>query len=257
MINKLIFGTASLTNISDYNKIINLLECTYDHGIINYDTAPLYGKGYAEIIVGNFLKNKKNINISTKFGLGENFKPNSFLTKPLLKLNGLKNLITKTNINVDNNFSYCKPRVITKKLIQKSLNKSLKNLKCDRIENYLLHEALPSFLSADAKEYLIFLKKEQIIKKIGIASSYNDLNRVEAADLDFFDILQYDANELKINKMKLKFPLHTHFVHSVLKNAENKSDFPDLISQTIKHNNLKLIFSTRNQNRFLSNISKI
>ena len=78
-----------------YNKIINLLECTYDHGIINYDTAPLYGKGYAEIILGNFLKNKKNINISTKFGLGENFKPNSFLTKPLLKLNGLKNLITK------------------------------------------------------------------------------------------------------------------------------------------------------------------
>ena len=45
MINKLIFGTASLTNISDYNKIINLLECTYDHGIINYDTANLYVLG--------------------------------------------------------------------------------------------------------------------------------------------------------------------------------------------------------------------
>tara|TARA_Y200000002_G_scaffold366537_1_gene357604 strand:- start:22004 stop:22777 length:774 start_codon:yes stop_codon:yes gene_type:complete len=255
MLNKLIFGTASLTSLSDYKKIIYLLEFAYDIGIKSFDTAPLYGRGYSEIILGDFLKNKNDINISTKFGLGDELNPKKILVKPLLKLNKIKNLIKRSNV-LDNNINYCKIRRISKSSIKKNLNKSLKNLGKDNIENYLLHEALPSFLTDDAKDYLLTLKKNKIVKKLGIATSYNELKNISKNELDFFDIIQYDANDKKILNMKSKFPNHSHIIHSVIKQIENKSKIPDIIYHTIKSNNVKLIFSTRSINNLVSNISK-
>ena len=53
-------GTASLTSMKLYSEAIRLLEMSYNLGIRHFDTAPLYGKGFSEVIVGDFLKSKRS-----------------------------------------------------------------------------------------------------------------------------------------------------------------------------------------------------
>jgi aryl-alcohol dehydrogenase-like predicted oxidoreductase len=49
---------------------LQLLECAYDAGIRHFDTAPYYGYGEAERVLGEFLRGKRDqVTITTKFGI--------------------------------------------------------------------------------------------------------------------------------------------------------------------------------------------
>jgi aryl-alcohol dehydrogenase-like predicted oxidoreductase len=49
---------------------LRLLEAAFDQGITHFDTAPLYGAGLAEEVLGRFCKGRRhNVTITTKFGL--------------------------------------------------------------------------------------------------------------------------------------------------------------------------------------------
>ena len=66
------FGGATLTNLKSLSECLQLLETAYQRGLRHFDTAPLYGQGYSEVIYGKFLKDKrKQITLTSKFGLGE------------------------------------------------------------------------------------------------------------------------------------------------------------------------------------------
>lgn len=72
--NNLIFGTWPLSGDFqrpfDLEKGNLLLNYAFEKGIINFDTAPNYGMGKAEELLGYFINNNKNkkFNISTKIG---------------------------------------------------------------------------------------------------------------------------------------------------------------------------------------------
>ena len=84
-------------------KSISLLNYAFKNGINFFDTAPSYGNGKVENIIGQFIKEKKikrsKIIISTKGGLyiikknikeGQNFKPNfieNSINKSIKKMN--------------------------------------------------------------------------------------------------------------------------------------------------------------------------
>ena len=52
------------------SRRLRLLETAYAHGIRHFDTAPLYGQGEAESLLGQFSRGKRDsITITTKFGL--------------------------------------------------------------------------------------------------------------------------------------------------------------------------------------------
>jgi aryl-alcohol dehydrogenase-like predicted oxidoreductase len=65
------FGTSGIMGAAlTTSRRLRLLETAYAHGIRHFDTAPLYGQGEAESLLGQFSRGKRDsITITTKFGL--------------------------------------------------------------------------------------------------------------------------------------------------------------------------------------------
>ncbi len=64
------FGGASLGSRTDRKQSARAVEEAFAHGVNYYDTAPFYGQGESEKIIGNvFRHNRTEVVISTKIGL--------------------------------------------------------------------------------------------------------------------------------------------------------------------------------------------
>ena len=90
------FGGATLTNLKSLGESLQLLDAAYQRGIRHFDTAPLYGQGYSEVIYGKFLKDKrKQITLTSKFGLGEDNNTDKLPVSLILPLNFLVKSLKK------------------------------------------------------------------------------------------------------------------------------------------------------------------
>ena len=64
------FGTTSLLGLDSEQDRLALLERAFDLGIRHFDTAPYYGYGEAEKVLGRFLKSRREaVTVTTKFGI--------------------------------------------------------------------------------------------------------------------------------------------------------------------------------------------
>lgn len=268
--NNLGFGGASLTSMKSYSEVKELLNAVYEEGIRHFDTAVLYGKGYSELILGDFLKDKrKDVTITTKFGLGHSFETGSMPIQLLLPLNyhlkKVKNTFKRqVSSDTDNSYIPVSFRQIDKKLIETSFNQSLKRLKTDYLDYYLLHEGLPNFLTDEALSFLLDLKKKGSVRFIGIGSNILDIKTINPDDLKDWDILQYEGNILTETQYVMqKFPDKIHFHHSCLKDRDDiflENMNPDykvgyiLAQNALQNPEGKIIFSTRNKTYLQNNL---
>ncbi len=71
MPSRLGFGTAGIMGAALTGAgRLRLLETAWDAGIRHFDTAPLYGQGEAELVLGRFLRNRRDtVSLTSKFGL--------------------------------------------------------------------------------------------------------------------------------------------------------------------------------------------
>ncbi|MBS1774580.1 MAG: aldo/keto reductase [Bacteroidetes bacterium] len=219
---KLGFGGASLTSMQSEQRVLRLLNMAFEMGIRHFDTAPLYGRGYSEMLLGTFLKGKRDkLTLTTKFGLGnyETGKIPPVLALPLnyykKKFKGIKQHQPQKVADVT--YTALSHRDITRAEIETSLTRSLQRLKTDYIDYYLLHEGIPSFLNDETKTYLLQLKQKGIVKNIGIATDSFNISRLNTVDLKDWDVLQYDFNANESDSLVKRFPDHKHFIHSALK----------------------------------------
>lgn len=270
MNNLLGFGGASLTSMKSYNEVLNILHTAKNLGIAHFDTAPLYGKGYSEIIYGYFLKSdRQNLSITTKVGLGDQFKASNIPVQLLLPINyygkRLKSMVKPPakSIFLDNN--YIPDRIIDKSIVESSFKKSLKRLQTDYIDYYMLHEATPFNLTDEAKTFLIDLKTKGYVRYLGIATNVKVLQGLNPDSIKNWDILQYEGDDRNINQFMInKFNTHRHFHHSCLKpidtfpieNVTPQERAGFLLFQDVLQNpNGKTIFSTRSAQRLKENLS--
>ena len=64
------FGCDKIGEALNFRDSCELLELSFSNGINYFDTAPPYGLGTSEKILGRFLKNKRSqVVVATKFGL--------------------------------------------------------------------------------------------------------------------------------------------------------------------------------------------
>ena len=64
------FGCTSLLSAGGRAKGLWLLEAAYDAGIRHFDTAPMYGEGESEDVLGEFLeRHREDCTVTTKFGI--------------------------------------------------------------------------------------------------------------------------------------------------------------------------------------------
>lgn len=268
--NKLGFGCVALTTYRFKSNAIKMLELAYSNGITNYDTAPLYGRGYSEEILGSFIKNKRNkIVVTTKVGLGS-LVPNSIPAKIALPLNAIikaikrdKKITEKISTELPKPITY---RKIDKNAIEQFLQLSLKRLNSNYIDNYFLHEALPSFITDEGWQYLEEMKSKGIILNIGVATSFVNLKNIELSNYPI-DFLQYENNFVcNSDDLIIEFKNLKHNYHSVLKYISliKTKEFSStalagiLLNNAVRKNTSDgyVLFSTTNKERLIVNLKE-
>lgn len=258
---KIGFGCVGLTLQPSLNKALNLLGHAFDWGIRNFDTAPVYGQGYSEIILGKFIANKRSqVNITTKFGLGQVNYPKipTILALPLHHYWKLLRPIQYKTTEIQA-YKRVPKRIITKQQIEHDFYLSLKRLNTDYIDNYLLHEGTPSFLNDEALNFLFMLKSSGRVKKIGLGVCHKNLEDISKEEVDNWDILQYESNTLaNPSVIYSRFPDKTHIHHSILKNVNNAKNAGELLCENLlNYPTASILFSTSESKHLSENLEEM
>lgn len=259
--NRLIFGCCKLAKNNTKSESIKLLNYAHQIGIKYFDTAPLYSKGYSELLIGEVFKNKKSIYVTTKVGTyktPQTFIP-AWMAIPLNKIlknsykenNSKKSLFNDLNfINQPNNFE---------KHLKEQILSSVKRLKISNIEAILIHEYNPYKLDLKFIDNIYRYISEIGIAKLGYGGALHrdflQTNIPSWIEIVQIPLPKYDSNFDKI----LKF---------ISKNNNKEFRFfnlfkePEYISKKMKQAkklllnfpNTKIIFQTSSLKRLKENI---
>jgi len=223
---KIIIGTWPISG--DFTKVkdkesIEMLKYANNIGIKEYDTAPNYGFGKSEYLIGKaFSELKKKPKINTKIG---------------------------NNHEKYKNFEL--------KNLKKTFEKSLKLLKVSKINILYLHNPREIKNQKEIIDYLKFLKKKKIIKYYGISISkdfkYNTkfISKFKIIQLDY-NIIYLDNAANKQFKKKIiharsPFATGTIFLKDVNKNflkSDVRYQWATLKRKKVIISQLKLIKKT-------------
>lgn len=142
---------------ADSKDAINAIETAVDHGMTTIDTAPIYGFGLSEELVGKAIKGKRDkVQVLTKFGLIWNEKKGEFY------------FASQDNAGKDINIY----RYSSKEKVISDCDQSLKRLGTDYIDLYQIHWADPSTAVSETMEALeILIKKGKI--RAGAVCNYS------------------------------------------------------------------------------------
>lgn len=154
-VSRFIFGTSSLFAVGGTSARIALLEAAADAGFTHFDTAPYYGFGWAERDLGEVLRRRPDLTVTTKVGIyspgGENVsRAMVFLRKAAGRVIPA---ISKPTID----FSLARARTM--------LEASLIRLGRSHIELYMLHE--PELKIVQTEEWQRWLEDELGRGRIG------------------------------------------------------------------------------------------
>jgi methylglyoxal reductase len=137
---------------TDVSESIKAIEASIEKGVNLIDTAPAYGKGLSEEIVGKAIKGKRDrVVLATKCGMVWHTDQGDFWYKYDDETTLLRNL--------------------TRQSITYELEQSLKRLGTDYIDLYQTHIQDPDTPISDTMETLLQLKKEGKIRAIGASNA--------------------------------------------------------------------------------------
>lgn len=225
------FGCVSLTTCKSIWHARRILDQAVESGIFYFDTAPSYGRGYSEVILGQFLA----CNPLTRDRLWIASKLSTCLPSPpkvpaqlAVGINRIRRIVTASRKTKNASAclkNYDPPRLtpfrIQRSDLERSLERSLTSLRTNYLDVCLLHEALPSFLSESAIEYLVQQKMLGVIKHLGIAAHGSNYLNLRENELANWDVLQYEYGRAWPSHGGLisQFPTKHHVVHSCLDEA--------------------------------------
>jgi D-threo-aldose 1-dehydrogenase len=193
------YGTSGLHGGLSKQASLRLLETAFDAGVRHFDTAPAYGLGASEAIVGEFLaRHRGQVSITTKFGL---LPPKSkalleiarALLRPIVApFPGVKSRLLRT---VSAASAKSVPPANVRYSVQemlKSLGDSLRALRCDRIDVFLLHEAEGIEVSQDLRVALDDQVKKGLIGAWGLGSARTKIDRAVMDACAHYAVLQFE-----------------------------------------------------------------
>lgn len=193
------FGCAPILGSKGAEISRRALENAFNNGVTHFDLARSYGYGEAEKFVGQVFKTKrKEIILTSKFGIVANWKANllrpvkpviRFLKKPKTNSDNFKP-VDQNEKSVADLFH---DRIEINSLeMRKSLEKSLRALKTDYLDYFLIHEPLSTIKNIDELcDTALRLKEEGKIRAWGLAYMKNQKHLHESY-LHRFDILQFN-----------------------------------------------------------------
>ncbi|MBI3196371.1 MAG: aldo/keto reductase [Rhodospirillales bacterium] len=239
VLDRLGFGCVALTTLAGPRASRDLLEGVFELGLHHFDTAPVYGQGYSERLLGEFLRGKRDrVSVATKFGLSPSRAPR-LPVGVAMGLNALRRLVRPPPARPSNGApaaaEAATPSVeaaplhrIGRAELQSAFDASRRSLGTDYIDLYLLHEHLPSSLESAALDFLLELRASGRVRQLGLAangSRYLGLTPLDVAD---WDVLQYEFGPGWPAHAGLPdlFPAKTHIFHSCLKGVVGTGQAP-------------------------------
>jgi len=199
-VSNFIFGTAKLHKVYSPKDRIKLLSAAVENGFTHFDTSPLYGFGIAESDLGRIMQRYAQTTVTTKFGLyGPGRSEKSHFEIYSRKFLGRKiSSLSRARSDFD------------VRVARESLYRSLRRLKKDTIELFMLHEP-PVFSSkrTDILEFLLESKEKGLIRNFGISGNILSLNQFLSPGLNFLEVAQtQESDELElIRKLGTKMEL--------------------------------------------------
>jgi aryl-alcohol dehydrogenase-like predicted oxidoreductase len=198
------FGTTGLLALDRERDRIEILERAFDLGIRHYDTAPYYGYGEAEKVLGRFIQSRRGqVTLTTKFGI----QPPR--VAGLSSMAGVAKRLTRQLAPIRRFLAGQAGRLVQRGAFRvedarTSLRASLRALGTDYIDVYLLHEAGPE---ETASEELLAFLNEQVrqgtIRSFGIGSEFDRTLGVMAQHPAFARVVQFENNVLRRNLERL------------------------------------------------------
>jgi methylglyoxal reductase len=157
---------------SDDSESIRTIHQAHDLGVTLVDTAPGYGFGHSEEIVGKALQGRRpDYILSTKGGIRWDISEGAFH----MERDGIRTV-----------------RNTKPERLSEGIEQSLKRLKTDYLDIFIVHwQALPEFPVpiSDTMDFLARMKKEGKIRAIG-ASNLNEEQFIEYVNCGGLDIIQ-------------------------------------------------------------------
>lgn len=171
---------------------VEAIRASYDNGITSIDTAPIYGQGKSEEIIGKAIAGipRDKIQILTKFGM----RWDTDKGKLSMRSRDLKG----NNINIH--------LYAGKKSVIQECENSLKRLKTDYIDLYQIHWPDPTTPIAETFEAVNKLIEQGKIRHAGV-SNYNAVQMAEAEKTTFIvsNQIPYSMVNRRIEKETLPY----------------------------------------------------
>jgi aryl-alcohol dehydrogenase-like predicted oxidoreductase len=143
---------------TEQNESVKAMHAAFDAGVTSFDTAPVYGQGHSEKIVGKALKElpRYGIQILTKYGMRWDLKNGDFAMTS-----------QDNNGNEIDIYNYA-----AKDSVIKECEESLRRLQTDYIDLYQIHWPDSTTPIAETMEAIAQLKKEGKIREAAVCN-YN------------------------------------------------------------------------------------
>lgn len=190
-VSRLAFGSSDLMGRLGLNKSRRLLDVAFDHGITHFDTARSYGYGESEKAVGHFIAGKRSrVTITTKAGILPPRKSAALtIARTVMRqvtkaLPSARRAINKRAVGMLQKGSF------KVEAISASLASSLRELRTDYIDMFLLHECSIEDLTDELRSFLLSAQKQGAIRYFGVASSAAVAAKTLTLAPDFGRILQ-------------------------------------------------------------------
>ena|SRR5437868_6177578 len=190
------YGCSSLMGAMGRAESLAILEAAFDASIRHFDVAPMYGYGQAESVVGEFLaRHAGQVTVTTKYGIPAAKRQGLIsmarsVARPIVKaVPGLKRGLTSAAAKATSPGP--KPS-FTAAEARKSLDRSLRELKTDRIDIWLLHDATLADLHDEA---LLRLMQDSVVAgkigTFGVGSDRTAIHEIAASRPQYLPVAQF------------------------------------------------------------------
>ena len=240
-IGALIFGVGGLHRLPLRTQRLRLLRQALDVGFRNFDVAPSYGNGLNEGELGRALTGYRfECQVTTKFGIpvelyGDRFPRLFFLIRGIRKL---------TDRRYGDEY---KRRVFTGGEMVRSLEGSLKRLKRDYIDDFMIHEPiglLARGVVTDLHDKAARLKEQGKILRWGVAGPAVSL--AQFAGDPMVDVIQFPLEDLTKfpvvpSQRRIAYGVYRYYFNSL---PEQNKNFKVFVRNWLNHDGLDLIVAT-------------
>ena len=204
------FGCSALVGDRSRSDALKILNTAFDCGIRYFDVAPSYNQGLAEDVLGEFVQSHRDeVTIATKFGIEPSLPSvtrSPFIRKAARTVMNfsptVRRLVGRASIGTLSTGRF------TISAAQKSVERSLRALRTERIDVLLLHDCKPQDLNQaeDLIEFLGRLVQQGTVCSFGVGTSIDSIAIISEQYPALTRVVQFANSALIRSFQKLQTP---------------------------------------------------